>query len=76
MVEAAKKRKRRGEQPAKSIVWADDQALIVRAMVASDDKLLLAGPPSLKPYKSNPMRFANEADALAVSNKMKEFLNL
>lgn len=64
-VEAAKKRKRRGEPPANSAVWTDDESLIVRAMVATDDKLLLAGPPSLKPYKSNPMRFVDESDALA-----------
>ena len=34
-------------------------------MVLAGDKLVLAGPPSLRPYKSNPLRFVNEADALA-----------
>jgi hypothetical protein len=34
-------------------------------MVLADKKLVLAGPPSLKPYKSSPMRFVEEPEALA-----------
>jgi outer membrane protein assembly factor BamB len=63
--DAVRRRTKRGRPVEKSIIWTDDQSIIARAMVLAGDKLVVAGPPSLKPYKSNPMRFANEAEALA-----------
>ncbi len=64
-IEADKQRKRRGKDVRDSAIWTDDQSIMVRAMVLAGDKLVLAGPPSLKPYKSNPLRFVNETEALA-----------
>ncbi len=64
-VVATKQRKRRGEDPDESVIWNDERSIMVRAMVLAGDKLVLAGPPSLKPYKSNPLRFVKESEALA-----------
>lgn len=45
--------------------WANDNSLIVRAMVLTPDKLVIAGPPDLGRKDSAVMGFRNEPEALA-----------
>jgi outer membrane protein assembly factor BamB len=45
--------------------WADTQSLIARAMVLTQDKLVVAGPPDLRKKSDGILAYANEAEALA-----------
>ncbi len=45
--------------------WADSQSLIVRAMVLTEDKLVVAGPPDLRKKKEGILAYANQEEALA-----------
>jgi outer membrane protein assembly factor BamB len=54
------------EQPTKpKPFWADTQSLIVRAMVLTQDKLLVAGPPDLRKKQDGILAYANEEESLA-----------
>ncbi len=45
--------------------WADTQSLIVRAMVLTPDKLVVAGPPDLRQKESQILAYKNDKEALA-----------
>lgn len=45
--------------------WADTQSLIVRAMVLTQDKLIVAGPPDLRQKESEILAYRNDKEALA-----------
>ncbi|NQV31888.1 MAG: hypothetical protein HQ515_04295, partial [Phycisphaeraceae bacterium] len=45
--------------------WADTQSLIVRAMVLTPDKLIVAGPPDLRQKESHILAYKNDKEALA-----------
>jgi hypothetical protein len=45
--------------------WADTQSLIVRAMVLTQDKLIIAGPPDLRQKNSSILAYENDKEALA-----------
>ncbi|MCP4451292.1 MAG: PQQ-binding-like beta-propeller repeat protein [Planctomycetes bacterium] len=45
--------------------WADTQSLIVRAMVLTQDKLVVAGPPDLRQKESDILAYKNDKEALA-----------
>lgn len=45
--------------------WADAHSLIVRAMVLTQDKLAIAGPPDLRKKKDGILAYANEEESLA-----------
>jgi len=45
--------------------WADTQSLIVRAMVLTKDKLIVAGPPDLRQKESHILAYKNDKEALA-----------
>ena len=45
--------------------WADEQSLIVRAMVLTSDKLVVAGPPDLRKKEVEILAYSNEEESLA-----------
>ena len=45
--------------------WADEQSLIVRAMVLTSDKLVVAGPPDLRKKAAGILAYSNEEESLA-----------
>ena len=45
--------------------WADEKSLIVRAMVLTSDKLVVAGPPDLREKKIGILAYSNEEESLA-----------
>jgi hypothetical protein len=45
--------------------WADTQSLIVRAMVLTQDKLIVAGPPDVRQKESGILAYKNDEEALA-----------
>ncbi len=45
--------------------WADTQSLIVRAMVLTQDKLVVAGPPDVRQKESGILAYKNDEEALA-----------
>ncbi|MEA3226097.1 MAG: hypothetical protein U9Q07_09115, partial [Planctomycetota bacterium] len=45
--------------------WADEQSLIVRAMVLTSGKLVVAGPPDLRKKEAGILAYLNEEDSLA-----------
>ena len=45
--------------------WTDTQSLIVRAMVLTPDKLIVAGPPDLRKKRDSILAFKNDKEALA-----------
>lgn len=45
--------------------WSDEQSPIVRAMVLSSDKLVVAGPPDLRKKEAGILAYSNEEEALA-----------
>jgi len=68
-----KARKKKGQTPVSTPAqptkpkpfWADTQSLIVRAMVLTQDRLIVAGPPDLRRKKDGILAYANEAESLA-----------
>jgi len=63
---------RRANQPATKTprekatsIWADEESLIVRAMVLASDKLIVAGPPDVGQKDPALLGFENEQEALA-----------
>jgi outer membrane protein assembly factor BamB len=53
-------------RPAKpSPFWTDTESLIVRAMVLTQDKLVVAGPPDLRRKQDGILAYANQEEALA-----------
>ena len=46
-------------------IWADTRSLIVRAMVLTRDKLVVAGPPDLRRKEEGILAYVNEEEALA-----------
>ncbi len=69
-----KARKKRGKKAEKPVakkpmkpkpVWADKQSLIVRAMVLTQDKLVVAGPPDLRKKETSLLAYTNEEESLA-----------
>ena len=63
----APKKKRRGgaKKPAPKINWSNTQSLVVRAMVLTGDRLVVAGPPDVGQRHPQILSFTNEKDALA-----------
>ncbi len=68
----ARRRRRRKQmqsaekRPAKpEPFWADEQSLIVRAMVLTNDKLVVAGPPDLREKEAGILAYSNEEESLA-----------
>lgn len=51
--------------PKPTPFWADKQSLIVRAMVLTRDKLIVAGPPDLRKKKAEILAYENNAESLA-----------
>ncbi|HUV65250.1 MAG TPA: hypothetical protein VMW24_15245, partial [Sedimentisphaerales bacterium] len=45
--------------------WADEQSLIVRAMVLTGGKLVVAGPPDLRKKEVGILAYSNEEESLA-----------
>jgi hypothetical protein len=69
-----KPNKKKAQQAAKPAVqrlekpkpfWADTQSLIARAMVLTQDKLVVAGPPDLRKKSEGLLAYENEDEALA-----------
>jgi outer membrane protein assembly factor BamB len=69
-----KPRRRKGSKPQEPAakkpskpepIWADRESLIVRAMVLTGDKLLVAGPPDLRKKEADILAYSNEEEALA-----------
>lgn len=69
-----KPRRRKGQPAPKPVAkgpdkpapfWQDTQSLIVRALVLTSDKLVVAGPPDLRKREDGILAYANEAEALA-----------
>jgi len=69
-----KTRRKRGQKDPQPTVrrplkpdpfWADEHSLIVRAMVLTKDKLIVAGPPDLRRKESGILAYSNEEDSLA-----------
>ena len=60
----AEKPKTKGPAKPKPF-WADTQSLIARAMVLTQGKLVVAGPPDLRKKEDDILAYANEAEALA-----------
>jgi hypothetical protein len=75
-----KTRRKRGQKGPQQTVkkplkpepfWANKQSLIVRAMVLTKDKLVVAGPPDLRRKEAGILAYSNEEDSL-VSFKGKK----
>jgi len=67
-------RRRKGPKPAKPTAkrpakgepfWADPNSLIVRAMVLTRDKLVVAGPPDVRKKHAGILAYVNEDESLA-----------
>jgi outer membrane protein assembly factor BamB len=55
----------RAPQTQEAGTWADEQSIIVRAMVLTSDKLIVAGPPDVGQKDTALLGFKNEREALA-----------
>lgn len=63
----ASKPKKKSPKPKKpEPLWSSRDSLVVRAMVLTDDKLIVAGPPDLRKKDANLLAYTNEEESLAV----------
>ncbi|MHC4581927.1 MAG: hypothetical protein ACYS14_10755, partial [Planctomycetota bacterium] len=75
-----KPRRKRGQKKPQTDVnrplkpkpfWTDEQSLIVRAMVLTSDKLVVAGPPDLRRKEAGILAYTNEEESLAAFTGQK-----
>lgn len=62
---SGKKKVKKSSPPPKTITWSNPESLIVRAMVVTDDKVLIAGPPDLGKREAALLAYENEREARA-----------